>query len=358
MHAFHPSLTRLKTLLEKEEYRIPLQTAGAVLLAYGVMLFFDLPELTWAAFSALFVVQASVGGTIGTALSRVAGALIGAAFALALVALWEMDGWRVFVSLFIGVAGMSLVTARWPPLSYGLVTVTIIIVTPDFYVVEGAIEKIVAISIGSACGMVAAVILLPVTAHRSADAHLATAVRACGEFLVECMKCLTDGNGSGQRKIDHTITHALMRARELSQQADIEKKTRFMRSTLFPESLPQEVERFRYTLVLVDRISDTPLSADFSQRHTSTLHALADSAQAQLEAVASAIGACSECGGMDQVWECYATFSECVDQAVRGVPSEQQDTEQLMAMKWAYHSVLLNMGELIDGVNQRATEAT
>ena len=175
MDSVSTSIARIKAALERDEFRISIQTAGAVLLAYGVMIFFDLPELTWGAFSALFVVQASIGGTIGTALTRVLGALIGAVIALALVALWDMEGWHVFVSLFFGVVSMSLITARWPALSYGLVTVTIVIVTPDFYAVEAAIEKMVAIAIGSACGMVAAIILMPVTARRSADEHLATA---------------------------------------------------------------------------------------------------------------------------------------------------------------------------------------
>ncbi len=357
MESVNNSIARVKAALERDEFRISIQTAGAVLLAYGVMIFFDLPELTWAAFSALFVVQASIGGTIGTALTRVLGALVGAVIALALVAVWDMEGWHVFVSLFIGVVSMSLITTRWPALSYGLVTVTIVIVTPDFYAVEAAIEKVVAIAIGSACGMVAAIILLPMSAHRSGDEHLATAVRACGEFLIECMKCLTDAKGGKQREIEQDITNALMRARELSEHADIEKKTHVMPYHHSPETLPYEVERFRYTLVLVDRISDTPLSEEFSRKHKTVLQDLAESAKKQLDKLAIAISACTKCEEMHEVWECFKTFSECLDHAVRAGPSEDQETEQLMAMKWAYHSVLLNMGELIETVNKRAAEA-
>lgn len=358
MDSVSTSIARIKAALEKDEFRISIQTAGAVLLAYGVMIFFDLPELAWGAFSALFVVQASIGGTIGTALTRVLGALIGAVIALALVALWDMEGWHVFVSLFFGVVSMSLITARWPALSYGLVTVTIVIVTPDFYAVEAAIEKVVAIAIGSACGMVAAIILMPVTARRSADEHLATAVRGCGEFLVECMKCLTDGKGGGQKQISQEISLALSQAHLMTEQADIEKKTQVMPFHPSPETLPQEVERFRYTLTLVDRISDTPLSEDFSRQHKAALQALAESAQTQLKNIALSISACGQCEEMDKVWECFKEFSECVNHSVRVNPSEHEDTEQLIAMKWAYHSVLLNMGELTDHVNQRAKEAT
>ncbi|NRF50221.1 FUSC family protein, partial [Pseudomonas stutzeri] len=47
----------------------------------------DLPDIAWGAFSALFVVRASVEGTIGEATGRILGALIGIALGVSLVLL-------------------------------------------------------------------------------------------------------------------------------------------------------------------------------------------------------------------------------------------------------------------------------
>ena len=51
-----------------------------------------LEDPSWAVFSALFVVQANVGGTIGSALWRIAGALIGAVIAVLLMWIFSRQG--------------------------------------------------------------------------------------------------------------------------------------------------------------------------------------------------------------------------------------------------------------------------
>ena len=79
------TLARAKRLLQQDDIRTTLQTAVAVLIAYCIMALTGLDSPSWAVFSALFVVQANVGGTIGSALWRIAGALLGAAIAVVLM---------------------------------------------------------------------------------------------------------------------------------------------------------------------------------------------------------------------------------------------------------------------------------
>jgi len=206
--------TRLKILLASDEHRVSVQTTAAVLLAFVATLFMGRENMSWGVFSALFVVQASVGGTVSSGLERVAGAILGAAVGV-LAVLLPIDGLMgTLVSLLIGVSVMSLVSARWPKLAYGLVTVTIIIVAPDFYVVEGAMEKIAAIGIGSACGVAAALAVFPVSARRRADRHLAEALRGCGRLLDEYFRCMQNNdNKDDVAKADADVSYALRRAR-------------------------------------------------------------------------------------------------------------------------------------------------
>lgn len=216
--------TRLKILLASDEHRVSVQTTAAVLLAFVATLFMGRENMSWGVFSALFVVQASVGGTVSSGLERVAGAILGAAVGV-LAVLLPIDGLMgTLVSLLIGVSVMSLVSARWPKLAYGLVTVTIIIVAPDFYVVEGAMEKIAAIGIGSACGVAAALAVFPVSARRRADRHLAEALRGCGRLLDEYFRCMqSNDNKDDVAKADADVSHALRRARDMSRQARAER---------------------------------------------------------------------------------------------------------------------------------------
>jgi uncharacterized membrane protein YccC len=339
--------------LRQDAYRVPLQTVAAVLLAYVAMLAISPDDTSWGVFSALFVVQASIGGTVGTALSRMFGALLGAVIAVALVMVLGVDGWRGFVALCIGVAGMSLLTARWPSLSYGLVTVTIIVVAPDFYVVEGALKKLLAIVIGSTCGMIAAVAVLPVTAYRNVQSNVAAALRDCGVFLVDCTACLVGERPRKGKQASRDITRALERAREMAQHAVIEEKTPTMATGLFAEALVSEVEKFRYTLTLIDRFSDTPMSETLQSALKAELNDLAETAQSQLDHMAQAIEVNEPCEGMDAVWNSYKQFSERTDVFVKHGESEDADREPLMAIKQAYYSIVSHLGQLCEHVNRR-----
>lgn len=338
--------------LMQDEIRVPIQTAGAVLLAYVVMAALGVNDVSWGLFSALFVVQASIGGTIGAALWRMAGALLGAAIAVALVALIGTDGWQTFACLFIGVIAMSLITARWPALGYGLVTVTVIIAAPDFYLVEGAFKKVLAIVIGSACGIVAALAFFPIAAHRSADAHLADALRACGKFLVDCMECMFDAHARKGQNSGERIARSLRKADDMTQQARLTQAPR-MEIERYRNKLLDEIRRFRYTLTLIDRFSEAPMSPKLCQLHKPGLQALARVAQKRLNLVADAIDTGKNCEEMDDVWACYADFSDAVQHTVNTCGLSREENERLIAVKGACDSILMNMKGLTELVNHR-----
>ena len=68
-------------------------------------------------------------------------------------------------------------------MSYGLVTVTMLILAPGIDVIEGAFVKALEIGLGSLCGTLAVALVLPRTAHRQADEHIARALEClCRSF--------------------------------------------------------------------------------------------------------------------------------------------------------------------------------
>lgn len=351
MRALHAAALRARRALTRDELRVPVQTAGGVLLAYAAASFLDAEDASWSVFSALFVVQASIGGTVGSALFRMAGALLGAAIAVLLVVFIGEGGWQGFVALFIGVVGMSLITVRWPSMAYGLVTVTIIIVAPGFYVVEDAFKKVFAIAIGSSCGMIAAVAVFPLSARRSGQTHLARALRYCGAFLVQRTAWLVGDKSSKEKRLDLLITSALEKARDMSQQAHIEQKAPGSHSVIFPNMLLTDVERFRATLILVDRFSDTPISEALRQHNKPHLRDMAVAGCAQLRRLADAMVAGQRCPDMDDVWSHYKLFSEEAARTMQDTQVDADDKEELMSLKRAYYAVFSNMNELTRQLN-------
>ncbi|RTZ48092.1 hypothetical protein EKL30_03800 [Candidimonas sp. SYP-B2681] len=340
-------LRRIRASLQQDEVRIPIQTASAVLMAYFATSFMDRENVSWGVFSALFVVQASIGGTISAALGRIAGAILGAIIAVALVKLFGTGGWGTLIALLAGVGLMSFLSAKWPLLAYGLVTVTIIAVAPDFYVVEGAFKKVLAIATGSICGMVAAFAVFPVLARRTEQEYLAAALRSCGAYTLECTACLVGDKPDKDREAQNVIQRSIERARLMEREARIEDKTPAMGFSPFSKTLLPEIERFSYTLILIDRFSDEPISEGLCRVHKEALLTLASAINACLEKIADAVGAGEGCEEIDDAWQAFRSFSERVDRSIEHERIPIEDKERMMSIKGAYGSVLSNMTELL-----------
>lgn len=337
---------RMRTRLQTDEVRIPIQTATAVLMAYFATSFMETEDVSWGVFSALFVVQASIGGTIGAVLGRVAGAILGAGISVALVMLLGTGDWNTLVALLAGVGLMSFLTAKWPALAYGLVTVTIIAVAPDFQVVEGAFRKVVAITIGSACGMLAAFAVFPVLARRTEQQYLAAALRACGAYVLECTVCLVRDKNEKDRQAQDSIQRSIERARLMAREARIEEKTPAMGFSPFSTTLLPEIERFTYTLTLVDRFSDKPISERLCQDNKENLLALASTVKTCLERIADAVETGKACEAIDDAREVYGTFAQRVDDSIEHGRLPAEDREHMASIKRAYASVLSNLSDL------------
>lgn len=339
--------------LQPDDARIPIQTAAAVLLAYFATAFMTTEDVSWGVFSALFVVQASIGGTIGAALGRIAGAVLGAAIAVALVFLLGKEGWGKLAALLIGVGSMSFLTARWPNLAYGLVTVTIITVAPDFHVVEGAFRKVVAIAIGSVCGMIAAFAVLPVRARLTEQAYLATVLRNCGAHMLECTACLVQDRQDKDGKTLDTIQRSIERARVMAREARVEERTPTMGLSPFSPRLGPEIERFAYTLTLVDRFSDKPISETLCRDHKEALLKLAGTLKACLDRIADAVEAGKSCESFDDVWDAYKELERRVTASMKESQLPDDDKEQMASIKRAYSSVLSSLTDLACQVQGR-----
>lgn len=236
-----------------EPLRLSIQTAVAVSAAYLIARVLQLPEPSWAVFSALFVLQASVGGTITNVIHRIIGGVVGLLIGLACLYILGTGGWRTVLGLVISVGSMTLISARWPSLGYGLVTVAILVVAPGYDLVEDALVKAVLISIGSVCGALAAITVFPATAHRRASHHLGRAIERCGELLAASMR----GSQSELPSIHAAIERELNSARGMLSQS--RQRDRVGVAAIPNLALLPQVDRLWYTLALADRLSGRKL---------------------------------------------------------------------------------------------------
>lgn len=351
-------LQKVRTRLQADEVPIPIQTAAAVVIAYIVASFLtDRENLSWAAFSALFVVQASIGGTISAALGRIAGAALGAVIAVAFVVLLGDLAFGTLITLVLGVGLMSFLAAKWPILAYGLVTVTIIAVAPDFYLVEGAFKKVWAIAIGSVCGMVAAFTILPVHARRTEQEYLGAALRYCGSYVLDCTACLVRDKSNKNRKAPDAIQRSIERARLMAREARIEERTPTMGFSPYSHTLLLEIERFAYTLTLVDRFSDKPFSEMLCHDTKEALLELANVVKLRLDKIADSIEAGQVSGEIDDAQGAYKKFAQRIDDSVLDDRHSIDDKEHIVSIKSAYCMVLSNLADLAHHARGREAQA-
>lgn len=343
---------RARLLFDRDEIRIPLQTTAAVLLAFIATLFMSRENMSWGVFSALFVVQVSIGGTVTAGVYRIVGAVLGAVIGVAAVLLPGAGDGATLLRLVVGVITMSVISYRWPQLAYGLVTVAIIIVSPDFYVLEGAMAKILAIGIGSLSGMIAAAAMFPVSAHRRADYHLEQTLHGCGDWLAECMTSLIGKKVEEKHGTIETISYHLSRTREITNYVYTGGMSIGAPLT-FPKDILQEIEHFRDTLVLVDRFRERPLSDPMPIEMQKRMQAFAQIACSQVNQLAVAIGARTHCEIDSHLQPTFEQFCDDMASLLESEPLNSKEREHLIAIKLVWGKVYENLTRLCELVNEK-----
>lgn len=229
--------------------RLALQSATAAVAVVLLMRAFELPHLTWAVISALYVSQHSLDGTLGAVKGRLLGSLIGAAVGLALVHLLGGEH-LVAVRLAIAALVINAIASVAPGLRYGVVAAAIITVDPGADVVAGAIDRVVAIAIGSVAGASSAFLVWPQSSYARGLVSTRRALQVTGDLLDASVNRVLDADTDPQPLHDQFLKH-VQRAR-----AQIAEARTHRRSARHLERAIHAIERLWHTLVVLDRLSD------------------------------------------------------------------------------------------------------
>jgi uncharacterized membrane protein YccC len=270
--------------LGNDHLRIPLQTVCAVALAYIGGRLLTSGDVSWTVFSAIFVVQASAGGTWRSAVDRTLGAVLGSILGCALMLAAIQFAFPEMVAMMIGVAIMSVATALRPGLSYGLVTVALITVTPQPELFRDAIEKVWAVALGSLSAALVGSSILPVSIRHRARQDLKETARALALWLHASTEALLDRK-VGPIDIHHQkMDHALEDARAtLWSSGNWVPRGRLHTGI---EKCRNSILALRYSIAILDRLGWTPLPQDAHETLREPLMTIAHAAERLLERIA------------------------------------------------------------------------
>lgn len=340
------------TSLTRDSVRLPLQTVAAVLIAYLTMAHFGLPDLSWGAFSALFVVRASVEGTIGEAAARILGAFVGVALGVLAVAVVAFTDLPLLLAIAAGVGLMAAISLRWPSLSYGLVTVTVLTVLPAADMLEGAWSKTVAITIGSLSGIVAAVAVMPLSAPRRAYYDLADSIESFTGVLRKCTATLTDCKAEPRVTALLATEPACERARDMIAQAR-SARLDLLAASRVPADLLDHVDQLWRSLPLMDRASRTPFSSNVCTRMGTLFDDVADTIIEHIGRLAQAVRT-GDTATLSRIPESiFDPLNREVRTAFREDVLDAYELEAVEVARWAWQVIMQLANELTDHVLQK-----
>jgi uncharacterized membrane protein YccC len=168
----------------RERLRLAARVAAATLLAWLIAAGFDLPQSWWAVITALLVVQASLGGTIGTGIDRVLGTMLGAVTGALAAWLHVVEHVSLDLLLPVSVAPLALIAAGRP--TFRVAPVTAVIVLLVTHTTESpfvaAVERVAEILLGTVIGVAVSLTFLPTHASRQLLGLAADTVALLGDL--------------------------------------------------------------------------------------------------------------------------------------------------------------------------------
>ncbi|WP_313622807.1 FUSC family protein [Achromobacter sp.] len=341
-----------RTAIAQDGVRLPLQTVTAVLLAYGWMTWRQMPDVTWGAFSALFVVRATVEGTVGEAGARILGAMIGVAVGVGLAPLAATGHLPAPWSIVVGVGIAACLSMRWPTLNYSLVTATILTVAPDADIVAGAVNKTLAIVVGSAAGILAAFAVLPLSARRSLRYNLAASLQIYGELLVEWAAALGEGRQRPRPRDKPAMERTRWRARDMATQSRA-VPMQFMAWDSEAYRLQDRIDELWLTVPLLERVGGVELTDNVCVRLGPVLDAVAAAARQQIDELAHAIRENGAEAPMCRTGDPFTRLDDVIQEAGRGGLFTPAERETIDLIRWTWHEVTRELDALCDCMQAR-----
>jgi uncharacterized membrane protein YccC len=235
----------------------------AGLLAYILAELFALPQGYWAVFSAIIVIQASVGGSAKATIDRVIGTIGGAVAGGAVgFVVPHQNIFFLGVALVLAIVPMTLVAALWPNYRIAPLTAVIVLLTPgaqQLGPLDSAFYRILEIMIGSVIGLGVSLVVLPARAHALVVSTAAGALGLLADLLGDWLAVLA-GSRDKERitQLQDDIRGAIARLEIVAGEAHQERRT-YLTHEFDPDPLVRTIFRLRNDVVMIGRAAAEPL---------------------------------------------------------------------------------------------------
>ena len=311
--------------------RLCFRMTVAGLLAYVLAELFTLPRGYWAVFSAIIIMQASVGGSVKATIDRLIGT-IGGAVAGAAVGYFvpHESVLSLGVALVIALVPLTFVAALRPNYRIAPLTAVIVLLTSgaqQLGPLGSAFYRILEITLGSFVGLGVSLVLLPARAHGLVISTAARSLDLLADLLGDWLAVLA-GGGDRTRitELQDDIRAGMARLEIVAAEAHQERRT-YLTHEFDPDPLVRTVFRLRNDVVMIGRTAAEPLPERIVDRLRELLEQVSQSAQHFLRTCADALRERKNPPALDTVEQALAKFIATTDElrregAARALPAE------------------------------------
>ncbi len=247
----------------KTEIRHAIRVSAAVGAAFALATLLRLPQGYWAVFTAVIVVQSSLGATITASVERFMGTVVGAltgAGAAYFHAKWPEFGGLI---LCVTVALLSFVVSMRPSLKVAPVTAVIMLIgtTTHMDPLMAAALRVAEITVGSVVGVAATLLIFPARAHASVVTSVQKIAGLQAHILESHVLALRGTPGpTDYLKAQDDLRAALAKLQTAMTEAGRESASKLSDQSV-SEALPRTLWRLRNDTVMVGRTLQAPVLA-------------------------------------------------------------------------------------------------
>ena len=266
-----PAIGRFRRLAElwsrnRLEIRHGLRIAAGGLASYVAGNAFGLPQVYWAVFTAVLVVQGSVGGSWKASTDRFIGTIFGAAYGAVVATLVPHDNtFTLGVALAVSLVPLALLSAFYPAFRVAPIT-AIILLLGSTGAAEGpiraAILRTLEVAVGAVFGMTVSLLLFPTRAHMLLGRAADQVLQRLSELFPALITAISEPAAAENvlAKQDR-VRPALTDLENIVTEAARERRN-YLSEDVDPEPIARTLRRVRHDLVLIGRIVAEPVIAD------------------------------------------------------------------------------------------------
>lgn len=360
-----PSLSRRAfsaATARRAEFRHAIRVSVAVGTAFACGALFHLPQAYWAVFTAVIVVQTSVGGTITASMERLAGTVVGAAIgaAAAYVRASTVVGEGLTLSLAIAIAAFA--AAVRPSLRVAPVTAAIVLVggvTTRMDPVVAAAWRVVEIFLGSAIGVAATLLIFPARARKAIAERAAQMMAQMSRLLELFVQQLAGKEVETDVHAAHQAIRKILGQVEQAINESARESVPGFARTQPPDGLLRSLRRISNDGIMVGRALSQPLPDPVRELLTPGAEQVLEAAAAALDASAGAIRtrAAPPEGGLVRPRAVFEDAVEHVRAAKLTSDLGFDAAARVFGLVFALESLLANLSDLEDRVADLADQA-